>query len=246
MKITLPKLIHPKITVHSLAQKNIRGRELMGDVKHHRMQKMFDTGIQRSLLYGKKPHKHIPFTVEYMTEEQIIEREKDFAKVQKENKKDMTGALSLKPTTSIVGMNDYPTKPTQKHFAKYRENRKQILEPLVEKSAKKHNSVMHGRHNVNFWFEHLLGSKIAKEKGFVKDTYDYDVWVYDAKKRAVDMQHQIDSAVGADIAYAKKEVSPKETLSRWVVHIKDKQDKPKMLMRSDERTPAQSCCRQAG
>lgn len=184
------------------------------------------TIIENKSKIAFKPTTHIPSTsftqpslrrrfVEpashYLTEEQINQQQKEYNKTIKNSDK----------IGSKIGMNDGP-RPDQKDFDKFYNNRDKTIKGLVESKAKKHNSILHGKHNVNYLFAHYLGKERARKAGLIKPTYDYDVWALNAKQRAIEMQKAIDKQIGADIAYAEKEINPPAMKSRWVVRIKDK------------------------
>ena len=129
------------------------------------------------------------------------------------------------PVGTVIGKGDYPVQPSYSDIVKFRQNRDRIVPPLVKSDIKKHGGIFHGRHNLNQEYKRLLGSKAQP---FLKETYDFDVWVSNPMKRAERMQHLLDLKAGCDIAYAVKQPAPRDAKSRWVVQSRANYEKPEV------------------
>ena len=91
------------------------------------------------------------------------------------------------------------------------------MKKLVYKDLRRRGGILHGKQNFNAQVKKRLGEKRAEQQGILADTYDYDVWVGDSKKRAVKMQDMIDKKMRCDIAWAEKRQRPEPSKERWVV-----------------------------
>jgi len=83
-----------------------------------------------------------------------------------------------------------------KHFV---ENWEKILPPRVIRSIKRHNDVLHGARSVNM----IVGKKYSRP------TKDFDVYSKEPRKRAHQIENEIDRCMGCDMAYVHYQAIPK-------------------------------------
>lgn len=122
---------------------------------------------------------------------------------------------------TIIGDGD-AKPPTSDCLRKFAEMRDQFLPPIVKSDTKELGGIFHGKHNINRIYKRDLGENSQQ---ILRDTYDYDIWVESPIRRADRMQKKLDNHMGCDIAYAKKEISPRDAKSRWVVKSRGTEDK---------------------
>lgn len=127
------------------------------------------------------------------------------------------------PVGTKIGVGDAPT-PTREQIEHFKANREKIMEDLVKKDVKRNKGIVHGKRMANRFYEKQLGHETAKEHELSIPTQDWDVWVRRPISRADRMQQTIDRRIGADVAYAKKEISPQDSKSRWTVRTRESED----------------------
>ena len=130
------------------------------------------------------------------------------------------------PVGTIVGAGDYPKEATDADLERFKREREKIVPPMVKKDIKRHGGIFHGKHNLNREYQRKVGKKRAEE--FVQDTYDYDVWVSNPRKRADRMQGRLDRRMKCDIAYAVKQPAPHDAKARWIVRSRANMDNPEV------------------
>jgi len=130
------------------------------------------------------------------------------------------------PVGTIVGAGDHPKEATPEQIEQFRKNREEIVPPMVKQDIRSQGGIFHGKHNLNREYRRKLGKKKAEE--FIQETYDYDVWVGNPRRRADMMQRKLDKKMKCDIAYAVKQPAPHDAKARWIVRSRANMDNPEV------------------
>jgi len=100
----------------------------------------------------------------------------------------------LSPAPKIFEQGDGP-EPTQEQIQKFSKNYKQITAPLVKRQLRQHKKdTMHGAYSVN--------EQVSED--YKRPTKDIDVWSNSPKKRAIQIENQLDKKAGCDIAHVEE------------------------------------------
>jgi len=116
--------------------------------------------------------------------------------------------FNLRPPTrqekrEIFEKGDAPP-PSQEQLQFFSKNRKAILESKLVPQLRKSRDVLHGAESRNTIVKQKIGQEEAKKQNLITRTYDYDVWSKMPRKRAVEIENEIDKEFGADVAQVEK------------------------------------------
>lgn len=103
---------------------------------------------------------------------------------------------------NLPNASSYNNPPTSEQLSKYKQNKKEILDPIVISSLKKHPSdVLHGSQSL----------KRVMPEFFKREPNDWDFYSDQEEKRALALEKSLDTKMKSDFAYTVKGKIPQVT-----------------------------------